>query len=335
MPPGKQPAPRPLTAAALAAAGRPERWQVIEVASVGRVNTTTIVELGDGERLAVRVHGWPFPEPEVIDRPAKEALLAGVLRRAGVPAAEMLSSVEVDGQRATLMTALPGETLGAVARREAPATLETAWREAGAALAAAHRIGPADLGAGTGSATTGWVTVDGVRPFAEGSHAGRVVATLTDGAERLRRGGLIGAEEARRITALAADGAPAIAGAAPALVHGDANPWNVLIHLDPDEGWRLSGWLDWEFAWLADPHHDLVRAEIQRFAPIGPPPPAWSEGYGSRGDPLRLAVLGVEHLVSRWTLVLDGVDTPETRHAATLLPGLPERLDTVERLLGR
>jgi aminoglycoside phosphotransferase (APT) family kinase protein len=45
------------------------------------------------------------------------------------------------------------------------------------------------------------------------------------------------------------------------LLHNDSHPWNILV--DSVSGdWRVTGWLDWEFAWSGDPAWDIARLDI-------------------------------------------------------------------------
>jgi aminoglycoside phosphotransferase (APT) family kinase protein len=61
------------------------------------------------------------------------------------------------------------------------------------------------------------------------------------------------------------------------LLHNDALPQNVLVAPGPD-GWRCTGWLDWEFARAGDPLWDVATLD---FRPAGLVPDAFYAGYGA------------------------------------------------------
>lgn len=169
-----------LVDALLDAAGLVGPWTVENVPTVGWVNRTTVIRLPDGELVAAREYGWPFAGTEPFDRRAKECWIHPRLAAAGVPVAQVLASASVGPARGVLLSHVPGETLGAVASRVDPASLGTAWEEAGAALRAAHGV---EVPAGR----TGLVAADGVLPFAEGSFGAYHRDRITAYAERLAR----------------------------------------------------------------------------------------------------------------------------------------------------
>ena len=154
-------APAELIDALVGAAGLTGGWEIDAVPTSGWVNQTTVIRVG-GERLVVRRYGWPFDAPEQFDRRAKEAWLLPHLAAAGVPAPEVLAVADAGDERGLLESWLPGELLGVVAAQHPEADLDEAWREAGAALARAHRIAPPEK-------VAGFVTDGGVAPFPEGS----------------------------------------------------------------------------------------------------------------------------------------------------------------------
>jgi aminoglycoside phosphotransferase (APT) family kinase protein len=45
------------------------------------------------------------------------------------------------------------------------------------------------------------------------------------------------------------------------LLHNDSHPWNILVDSVCGD-WRVTGWLDWEFAWSGDPAWDIARLDI-------------------------------------------------------------------------
>ena len=182
--PGRSPAPAPLVAALLRAAGVDGTPTVVGVATAGRVNTTTAIEVG-GARFAVRAYGWPWGDPPPFDRRAKEVAWATRLAAAGVPVAAFLAVADVATPvgvvRGALLEFVEGELLGTVAARDPAADLAEAWRGAGAALARAHLVP-------TGVDGQGVLTAEGVVPFPEGSAARHVVAATVARARRLHGG---------------------------------------------------------------------------------------------------------------------------------------------------
>ena len=178
----------------------------------------------------------------------------------------------------------------------------------------------------------GFVTDGGVAPFPEGSFGGfhrdrleRYSAAVAAQAPEL---GI----DAAHVGALAAAAEPLVDATALAIGHGDSNPWNVLVV--EDEGrWRLSGWLDWEFAWVGDPAWDHMRMTAQRFVDIGPTPEAWWEGYGGRPPELNLTVAVLHHRLWKASEYLEGAEGPEIDHVLDHWDG-PELVDRLDALLG-
>lgn len=328
----KQAAPPALVRALLDGAGIAGEPTVVAVPSPGRVNTTTIIAVG-GERFAVRAYGWPFGGEPPFDRRAKEATLHPRLAAVGVPVPEVLTVASVDGVDGALLTYAPGELLGVVAQQVAPPALDEAWREAGAALARAHAV---DVGP-----TAGFLTADGVLPFTSGLLSEEVPPYPPGSwggflASDVRHRGRLVADHvglaASRFAAVA-DALVAPLDARPVrLGHSDANAWNVLV-AEGDDGWHLSSWLDWEFAWAADPSYDLVRATVQRYAPIGPTPEAFWSGYGSAPDALGLAAAALHYLLGTHAEEVRGIRSPELDMTLAHGPRLVDLLSRVEDLL--
>ena len=114
------------------------------------------------------------------------------------------------------------------------------------------------------------------------------------------------------------------------LGHSDAHAWNVMVAPDSHGRWHLSGWLDWEFAWIGDPAWDHMRMTVQRFAPIGPTPEAWFDGYGTHPPPLNLAVSTLHFMLWKAS---DPVDTRDHDVAIGWLADLPVHLRRLPDLL--
>lgn len=89
------------------------------------------------------------------------------------------------------------------------------------------------------------------------------------------------------------------------LVHNDAHPWNVLVCPTPN-GWRCSGWLDWEYAWIADPTWNLMQMDLIRRTDIGPTPRAFWEGYGGPSREPQRSVYALYLHLSMAARYLDG-----------------------------
>lgn len=323
---GKQPAPPALVAALLAELGITATPTVLGVATAGRVNTTTAIEV-DGTRFAVRVYGWPFGGVPEYDRRAKEVAWATRLAAADVPVAAFLATADVGGLQGALLEFVEGELLGTVAARDPAADLAEAWRGAGTALRLAHLVP-------TGVEGHGMLTADGLLPFPEGTFGRRIVAQTVHRARRLHGAATGGLVDAARVEALAPALEAALGTASTGLTHSDANPWNAMIRQQPTGEWRFAAWLDWEFAWSADPAYDLLRATEQRFADIGPTPESWWDGYGSRPDPLHHEAYGLHYLLWKAEERLDGLVWPETERVWAMLPSVPARLDRLAAALG-
>ncbi len=324
--PARVPASAELVEALLAAAGLADSWAVESVPSVGWVNATTVVRVG-GERVVVRRYGWPFEEAERFDRRAKEAWLHPRLAAAGVPAAEVLATAEVGHERGALLSWLPGELLGTVAARVSAAELAGAWREAGAALRAAHEVAVPRV-------IAGFVTADGVAALPEGSFGAFHRDRLSTYAERLAGAAPGLGIDADRVAFLADRALPVVDATPLVLGHGDSHAWNVLVERGPDGRWGLSGWLDWEFAWVGDPAWDHMRMVVQRFTDFGPVPEPWWDGYGGRPPAANLAVAVLHFMLWKALDHVAGVDSRDAAVALAWLADLPAHLDRLERLLG-
>jgi aminoglycoside phosphotransferase (APT) family kinase protein len=228
---------------------------VESIARQGLINRHDVVVLDDGSRFVARTYGWPFAEPETIDRQTKEVWLLAVLEEAGVPVPQVVASVP----GAILMRYVDGELLGDA---------------------------PSDVRA--------WADVD-----------------LTE-----IRGVLTKAQSLLDLQPVR-------------LIHNDPHPWNVLVR-----NGRCVSWLDWEFAWAADPTWDLVRNALFRVTDIGSTPREFYEGYGRESDPTLFAIyeLAVNLWMANEARYSDRI--PVTYRAAErYVTDLPERLARLHSLV--
>lgn len=136
-----------------------------------------------------------------------------------------------------------------------------------------------------------------------------------------------GRDAARRTCRQSIDRLPALIGEPEAaLAHNDAHPANVLVARAGDE-WRLAAWIDWEYAWIADPDWDLARFAFFGASQVGHVPEAFWSGYGRRPSVIRNAIYEL-HMIT-WL----GGFRPERR--APTAPELlaRERLTDIQSLL--
>jgi aminoglycoside phosphotransferase (APT) family kinase protein len=234
-------------------------------------NQMWLIDLRSGLRLVMRQYGWPHSSPD-LDRPAKELYLHRLLREAGVPVAAILSHIQEAEVSAALMAFLPGEPLGDVTTEIPTADRDDAWRSCGSALRRAHNI---RFPAGTHGVIVG----SRVEPAAD-TWGNWMMAALAGHARCLYQRHRV-KFDLSRLTSVVERAAPVLNAHEPSLLHNDPHVWNVLVH-DSGAGWRCSGWLDWEYAWVGDPVWDLTRLDVWRDVPSGSTPEAFWEGYGER-----------------------------------------------------
>ena len=100
------------------------------------------------------------------------------------------------------------------------------------------------------------------------------------------------------------------------------------------DGWRCTGWLDWEFARAADPLWDLGTLD---FRPAGLAPPFFYEGYGAY--PAEPQVSIYELLMATWRTRAElehgsHWDWPPRQARLAYLHDLPTRINRLADLLG-
>src|SRR5262249_36307235 len=148
--------------------------------------------------------------------------------------------------------------------------LDGAWRSTGEALQRAHQI---DL------PVAGEIEGDQIDPFPSG-WSWWVLGPLVDNTRWLQA--TVGAPPANLplLERIVVAATAALESASVRLIHNDALPQNVLV-APTTEGWRCTGWLDWEFARAADPRWDLGTLD---FRPAGLVPSSFYEGYGRQPE---------------------------------------------------
>ena len=247
-------------------------FEVVEqIASQGLINTHWLVTLDNGERAVLRRYGWPWPGAEPFDRCAKEAWLLPLLERAGVPAPRLIAVTD----EGLLLRYVDG-----VMFAERPVRTPAMWRNVGAALRAVH-----DADIGVGAAEAGMLVAGGVDAF-DGGWATWHVNNTRDHAQRLASSRPELRVDVERCVAIVESARPLLDARPLAVIHTDANPWNVLVDDDGN-----ATWMDWEFAWFGDPLYDFVRMRWARKHDIGPVPSEFYDGYG--GDPTTDVVFDV------------------------------------------
>ena len=229
-------------------------------------NRNVVLSDRDGNRCVLRVYRQQPPPHTARVRLRRERWAYDVLASVGAPVPRVLASSEEAHREAVLLEFVEGEPLGTLAPDLSPA-----WHAAGRALARVHTVnGPAAMCAGCEQV--------GIRASTASRgpyHYDQALANLAQlaGARSdlpvLSLGPLI--ESARPLY----DSAPL------ALCQYDTHLWQFLL-VEESGRWRCSAILDWEHADLDDPDWDLAQLDVFRFAPTGPVPPAFFEGYGRR-----------------------------------------------------
>jgi aminoglycoside phosphotransferase (APT) family kinase protein len=283
------------------------------------VSTSSVWALDvEGAAYVVR---WRLDGDEEMAR--KEAYLSGLLRGHGVPAPETLAVASTEEGVATLSTYLLGvrldvanETLGEEERCQA-------WRAAGEALRRAHEIA---------FPVAGEIVGERVAPF-PCSFGDHMTDSLADDLRWLQTavgGARVNSVLLERVVAAARG---ALRQRPVRLLHNDALPQNVLVVPGPD-GWRCSGWLDWEFARAGDPLWDVATID---FRPAGLVPDAFYAGYGATPPEPQASVYELLMAVWRTQAELEGHGAwrwPPQAARLAYLRDLPSRLARLGSALG-
>ena len=249
----------------------------------GLSNHNYRIEFADGSLALLRVYRWGHDEPEP-QRRLKEPMLHRLLADAGVPVPRVIAASD----RCALMEWIDGVKLRQIALKETPARLGRAWSEAGATLRVAHAANPFGR-------TPGVIVGEQLQPFGI-SWAEWNAREIRKHAGRLRKLDAIEDVEASRIEQICSRLPELLGAPLPMLVHNDAHPANVLV-TQRDGAWHLAAWIDWEYAWLADPDWDLARFAFFGTAQVGAIPETFWIGYGRRPSPVRNAIYEL-HMVA-------------------------------------
>jgi aminoglycoside phosphotransferase (APT) family kinase protein len=209
----------------------------------------------------------PHAAPERLRR---ERWVHETLRAAGAPVPRVLAVHDEAAAPAVLLELVDGEPLGTLVGLLSAATAGEAWRAAGRALAAVHRVDARSaVAAGCESA--------GIRDPTRSRglyHRDEALANLASLARSRRDLGFVAtfadAVEAAR---------PLYERAALALCQYDAHLWQLLVERR-NGSWACAAIVDWEHADLDDPDWDLAQLDVFRFEPAPAVPPAFFAGYG-------------------------------------------------------
>jgi aminoglycoside phosphotransferase (APT) family kinase protein len=256
----------------------------------------------------------------------KEAYLSDLLQQHAVPAPQTLAAVAGEHGVATLSTRLPGIRLDIAIEGLSEDERPQAWRVAGEALRRAHEIAfPA----------AGEIVGDRVSPFPApwGDYMMDGLAGDLWWLQAAVGGPPVDAALLERVVAaarLTLRERPA------RLLHNDALPQNVLVApsaTGPD-GWRCTGWLDWEFARAGDPLWDVATLD---FRPAGLVPDAFYAGYGHKPPEPQASVYDLLMAAWRTRAELDGHGPwrwPPQAARLAYLRDLPSRLAHLAGALG-
>ena len=174
----------------------------------------------------------------------------------------------------------------------------------------------------------GVIVGDRIEPAVPDTWGHWMMYNLMHGARQLaeRQAAILDVDE---LQALVEEALPCLNDHEPCLLHNDTHPWNVLV-VESADGWRCSGWLDWEYAWVGDPAWDLAHMDLWRMAPIGDTPAGFWEGYGSRPPEPNRSVY--EMSLCLWQAG-EGLGLPRDRRTETQRRAL-EYVEGIDRHIG-
>ena len=312
------------------AAGSRGRLAWRPLAGVGELNRHYVVEVGTAAPMIARLYGWPFPVPEPFDRMAKEAWVLGALAGTSPVIPELLATATTATGRGLLMTRLPGDVFGEVAGTLPAPVAAGTWQSVADALRAVHgAVVP-------GMTAAGGITGDGVRAY-PGGWGAEQARQFQAQAERLAAARPELAAGLDRAIVIVTAAAPILDERPVSLVHGDAHPWNVLVAPSDANGtsWRCTGLLDWEFACAGDGLVDIVRLDIGRIRPLGPPPVDLLVGYQDHSARIAEEIYRLTYHVWMANDSRYFAHRPAFDNAENYLRELAVRLDHLDRVIGR
>jgi len=222
--------------------------------------------------VVLRRYAEKPPPHTAIMRLRRERWAYRALDRADAPVPSVLATSEAAGAEALLLTHASGSHLGTVVSQRPPAPVAEAWRSCGRAFAAVHSVDSV--------MAAGWEQVGISAPEAPRGvyHQDEALGHLAR-LERARPD--LGALD--RLRAAVLEAGPLYERAPLALCQFDAHLWQFLV-ASVGRGWVCTAVLDWENADFDDPDFDLAQLDGFRFAPAGPVPAAFFEGYGRTPD---------------------------------------------------
>lgn len=252
----------------------------------------------------------------------KETFLSELLRHHAVPAPVVLASIANDQGIALLQTWLPGIPLAQALVQLGASERARVWHSVGEVLHRIHSIV---------QPVAGEIVADQVQPF-PGGWNNWLLDEVTDDVSWLEsRLGSVRTNSAQLDQVVAA-AKQCLEGAPVRLIHNDVLPQNILVGPGP-EGWRCSGWLDWEFARAGDPHWDLATLD---FRPAGQVAETFYQGYG--GLPAEPQASIYELLAATWRTRAEleqgsSWSWPPQQARLAYLHRLPEHIDRLAALL--
>lgn len=161
---------------------------------------------------------------------------------------------------------IPGTSFEEVMPIMEPGARAGIWKELGTALRKVHGISAPWFGTPDGAAIFGeWAEM--VRADVEG-----LIADAS-------RYGLDPAPFARLLSRVQRS-AKHLRTVHPAIVHSDLGPRHVLVRQDGRSDWRISGYIDWEYARYVDPLSESILVELLARPDDDPDRCAFLDGYG-------------------------------------------------------
>ena len=301
--------------------------EVIEVAGES-TNTVYFATLKSGRPLVLRVYGDSgWSEEYGRARLPKERYLHGLLADRGVAVPAILAGADEPDLQAVLMERLPGQPLGKALQGADEAEQDALWAVVGASLRAVHEISLAEV--------PGEIVGEHVVPFDRGGWGSFAMHEFVEDVERLSR--FVPALKIDRgLLTEVAIGARRHLDTMPArLVHNDPSVDNVFVQRD-EGGWRVAGWLDWEFARHGVPAWDCARIELFREASAAAPRSSFWRAYGAL-DEISLAANRLTVALFCASVQFEHHAPGSERHAPAIewLGNFPQRMGELREILAQ